>query len=394
MNQQIINIPQILQDKKFPMQKISNNTLQNPIFNEENNHSKEAESFLLTEFLDINNFSLSKEITKQMLKIFNPSKSEPEDILEEEESNKIFFLSNKKQNQSKEFSPTDDKSSENLSNQKNNNIISEKLFHIQESNHTKKHINGEKIQFISKKRKNSENNTNEYDDSTKKEISSINKNKDIKGKETNENEIKILKNERQSKYQYRLDYYKKSFKVNCFKYLTKFLNNLITQCNFPNEFKNRKIFKPNNESFTANAKEEDNYKFLYMSIKDIYCFLKEGKKNEGISLQLRNKKFIDDIIQYIEAKGKNISKEFDNLKKYLNMSMEEYIKIYYNTNEFKKFCKEEKIKYYEEEFIKEKKFPMLKDYGFLKLIKMYSFNKNFSNGLKSIHSIMNGINSV
>ena len=131
-----------------------------------------------------------------------------------------------------------------------------------------------------------------------------------------------------------------------------------------------------------------------MTIKEIYCILKDDKKSEGKSLQLRNKEFIDAIIKYIEDKGKNISKDLEKLKNYLNMTMEEYIKKYYDTNEFKKFCKEEKIKYYEEEFIKEKKFPMLKDYGFLKLIRIYSFNKNFSNGLKSIHSMMNGINSV
>ena len=76
------------------------------------------------------------------------------------------------------------------------------------------------------------------------------------------------------------------------------------------------------------------------------------------------------------------------------MNMEEYIKIYYESEEFKNFCKDEKIQFYEKEFIKEKKFPILKDYGFLKLIKMFESNKSFSDGLKSIHSSMNGINAV
>lgn len=366
---------------------------------EENDQSKYTQSFLLTEFLDIKNNFLSKQISNQMLKIFNPSKSETEDIFEEEEeSYKIFSLSNENQNQSKEISATDDNSSENLLNQKNNIVISEKLFQIKEQNKTKQ----EKIKFISQKRKNSDNNTEEFDNK-KKDVFSIKKqntndtNEITKKNNEEKNEITKLKNKKHQKYQYRLDYYKKAFKVNCFKHLTHFLNDLIAQCNLPDKFKNRKIFKPNNESFTANAKEEDNYKFLSMSIKDIYCYVKDDNKNEGISLQIRNKEFINDIMKYNEDKGnniKNISKEFENLIQYLNMTMEEYIKIYYNTNVFNKFCKEEKIKLYEEEFIKEKKFPMLKDYGFLKLIKMYSFNKNFSDGLKSIHSIMNGINSV
>ena len=398
MFKQTINNQQIFEDKNILMTKISYDPTHNPNFIEENISSKEVLSSSLTEFLDINNNSPSKEIIKQMLNIFNPTKSEAEDIFEEEEeNNKIFFLLNEKQIQTKEIFGTNDKSSENLLNQK-----SEKLFQIQLQNQSKNNLNREKIQFISKKRKNSEKNTEEFE-TTKKDISSITKIKKPITKETNDiiqkntedkNEITILKNQKHPKHQYRLDYYKKAFKVNCFKHLTKFLNDLIIQSNLPYEFKNKKIFKPNNESFTANPKEEDNFKFLFMAIKDIYCYVKDDKKNGGISLQLKNKKFIDEIMKYIEQKGENITKDFENLKKYLNMTMEEYIKIYYVTNEFKKFCKEEKIQYYEKEFIKEKKFPMLKDYGFLKLIKLFNFNKNFSNGLKSIHSIMNGINSV
>ena len=398
MLKQSINNEPFFHDKNFSMIKIDYNSVQNPIFIEDNNLLKE--SYLLTQFLDINNNNISKEIKNQMLKIFNPSKSEIEYIFEEEESNKIFFLSNENQNQLKEISATEDISSENLFNKKNNFFISDKLFQIQETNQTKNNLNRKTIQFISKKRKNPQKKIDECDVSTKKDISSIIK---IKNSKTNENtqnnmiekhEVKILKNEKHPKYQYRLDYYKKAFKVNCFKYLTQFLNDLIARCDLPNEFKNKKIFKPNNESFTANPKELDNYKFLFMSIKDIYCYVKDNKKGEGISLQKKNKEFIDNIMKYIENKEKNISKDIENLKKYLNMNMEEYIKIYYDTNEFKKFCKEEKIQNYEKEFIKEKKYPMLKEFGFLKLIKMFYFNKNFSNGLKSIHSIMNGINSV
>ena len=393
---------EIPQNIKVLMPKKGYNPPQSPNI-EENNQSKESQSFLLKEFLDIKENSLSKEITKEMLQIFNPSKTETEDIFEEEEErNQLFFLSNEKQAHANEIFATDDKSSEILLNQNNNIVISSKLFHIQEPNQTNQNLNTQKIQFISKKRKNPEKNVEEFE-KTKKDITSIIKIRNQKTQETNENTqnnkeeknvITILKNEKHAKFQYRLDYYKKAFKVNCFKYLTKFLNDLIAHCNLPNEFKNKKIFKPNNESFTANAKEEDNFKFLFMTIKEIYCFVKDDKKNDGISLQLRNKEFIYDIIKYIENKGINISEDLKKLKKYLNMTMEDYIKVYYDTNEFKKFCKEEKIKYYEEEFIKEKKFPMLKDHGFLKLIKIYSSNKNFSNGLKSIHQIMNGINSV
>ena len=253
--------------------------------------------------------------------------------------------------------------------------------------------NTKELSFISKKRKNSqkkkEKKEKKYIPKNEKQIKiSINANKE------KDDKTETLEKTQPPKYQYRLDYYKKAFKVNCFKHLTKFLNYLISKCNFPMKFKNKKIFKPNNESFTANAKEEDNYLFLFMSIKDIFCYIKDDKKTKGISLQKSNKIYIDMLLKYMEGKDKNYSKNFENLKKYLNMTMEDYMKIYYDTEEFQKFCDDEKIKFYEEEFIKEKKFPILQKYGFLKLIKMNQNYKNFSYGLKSIHPKMNGINSV
>ena len=89
----------------------------------------------------------------------------------------------------------------------------------------------------------------------------------------------------------------------------------------------------------------------------------------------KNKEFIKKILNYkpdIENENLKI------LKDYLEMRFEDFIIEYYQTDDFKKFSKNEKIQFYEKEFIKEKKFPMLKEYGYLKLLKINSF-KNFSN---------------
>ena len=51
-----------------------------------------------------------------------------------------------------------------------------------------------------------------------------------------------------------------------------------------------------------------------MTIKDIYCYVKDDKKNEGRSLQLKNKKFIDEIMKYIDQKGENITNFQDNMR--------------------------------------------------------------------------------
>ena len=77
------------------------------------------------------------------------------------------------------------------------------------------------------------------------------------------------------------------------------------------------------------------------------------------------------------------------------MTVEKSIELYYQSESFKVFSNEEKIKFFDNEFIKEKGFSMLEKNGFIKLIKLYQNNfENFSNGLSSIHPTMNEINSV
>ena len=375
---------------------ISNITSRDPLvdkYEQENYIFNEIQSLLLNEFISKNNNISEDNIIKYMLKIFSPHEANIEEISNSED-NIYCIQSNRKKNKTNELDTTnkslDSFSKINQNKNPKNIFISEVLTTpIKEDS-----LNSDlEKSFISKKRKNPDIIIQNNGEPNKHITNQTNKTKET----THITDAPISEKSKIVKYQYRLDYYKKAFKVNCFKHLTKFLNYLLSKCNLPDkEFKNKKIFKPNNEYFTSNAKEEDNYIFLYMKLKDIFCYIKDDNKSQGISLQKSNKQLIDMILNYFEQKGNNYSKDYENLKKYLNMSMEEYIKIYYDTDEFKKFCKEEKIQFYEKEFIKEKKFGMLEKYGFLRLIKMYqkNENKNFSYGLKSIHSKMNGINSV
>ena len=133
----------------------------------------------------------------------------------------------------------------------------------------------EKNEFISKKRKSPENNSDDSHDS-----------------HTNENS-KILDNEISPNYKYRLGYYKKVFKANLVQYLTDFLNiSIIPKCCLPKEFKGNKIYKPNNLHFTANSKDLDNFEFLNMSLGSIFCFVKEGSKYKGTHLQIKIKNLL------------------------------------------------------------------------------------------------------
>ena len=122
---------------------------------------------------------------------------------------------------------------------------------------------------------------------------------------------------------YRNDYFIKKLKVNCFSnFATDKLNSLLKSCNFPKTLNLTKIYMPNNKAFTSIA----NLK-------------------------------------------KNKAQAYDNLVEYLNKTVEEVIIDYYNSDEFEEFRANEEIIEYDGAFYKEKKFSLLQDYGFLRLIK-------------------------
>lgn len=217
-------------------------------------------------------------------------------------------------------------------NQKENNIIIE----IKEEpsiNATEKNLNSVQV-FISKKRKKSRKNAVETASS-----------------ETNENS-EITSNKKSSHYKYRLDYFKKAFKVNCINYLTKKLNDFFLGCHFPKKFKQKKFHKSNDISFTSNTKKGDNIIFLKMKIKELYCFLKNDSI-KGSKKQKKNENLIEMILNYIPP---NENREIENLKNALNITFKDYIHFYYNTQEFQSFCKKEKKLFIEKKFKKKRFF--------------------------------------
>ena len=179
--------------------------------------------------------------------------------------------------------------------------------------------------------------------------------KKIKFKTSNENEhVPPPSNE---KTEYRNDYFIKKFKKDCFSnYMTKKLNKYLKESQFP---KRTKIYKPNCTVFTSIANLNKNLVFLSMKIKEVFA-LNDAK--EG-NLQDKNSELFNKI--FTQKKLKNCEK----LKELLNLSVEDAIKEYYLSEEFKIFCAKDEIKKYDNEFFKEKKFSILKECGFLKLIK-------------------------
>ena len=119
---------------------------------------------------------------------------------------------------------------------------------------------------------------------------------------------------------------------------------------------------PNNKAFTSNSNLKKNKAFLPIPIKDIFSMQnKEGQHQEKNALNFSR-------IFKLRNKAGNLQ-AYDNLVEYLNKTMEEVIKDYYTSDEFKNFIANEEIIEYDKAFYKEKKFSILQDYGFLRLIK-------------------------
>ena len=162
---------------------------------------------------------------------------------------------------------------------------------------------------------------------------------------------------------YRNDYYIKKFKVECFSnYLTDKLNKLLKVCSFPKHLNLSKIYMPNNKAFTSIANLKINQTFLPKKIKDIFSLGNGKGKN-----QIKNASIFSKIFNS-EQYAKNFQ-AYEELINWLDMTMENSIKEYYNSEEFKNFERDEEIIKYDEAFKKEKKFSLLNDFGFLKLIK-------------------------
>lgn len=339
--------------------------------------SEEYQPFLLSHYENM----LSKYIYIESKKVFNPTDSNEEETSGEEDNNRYFINPNNLNKKQTKLNISCKSKSENQLNVKQNKKSKDLCLDLNQdlsNNTTIEKLKSNKIKFISKKRKNSESHNTFESSETKNDISlnikSQNQNQNIKLKKVNSS-IDLSKNKNNKKYKFRVDYLIKAFKVSCFQNLTKELNDLLTICNLPYDLKKCQIHKPNNKYFTSNAKIEDNLKFLETPVKDIYSNRINSEKHKANHLQIENEKFFEKLMKYIELNNNNISDNLKKINKYLNMTMEEYIDFYYETDSFKNFCKDDKIKFYEEEFINEKKFSFLeknketKINGFCKLIR-------------------------
>lgn len=181
---------------------------------------------------------------------------------------------------------------------------------------------------------------------------------------------------------YRQDYYVKQFKVQYSIWLRNFLNQklklLIEETK--NCRKHLKFYPLNSLKFTANPKYEDNKYFLSLKIKEILIV---GINSIKSSNQKKNKENIDIIENIIYKQNKNANHD---LLDFLNSSMEDSIKTFYKSEQFQKFKNNQQTQLNDSKFEQEKNFSLLKDNGFIYLIKNYKGNSkstiSFINNMK------------
>ena len=236
----------------------------------------------------------------------------------------------------------------------------------------------EKIYFLNKKKKDSSllGHKRNHNDSIleenppikqKDQVISVEINKDKKETKPSTGEPsnnKIKKNLFVSNQKiYRNDYLIKKFKVSCFSdYSKDELNHLLRECKFAKELKINKIYGPNNLAFTSIDNLKKNKEFLPLKISNIFSM-----QNGNGQYQIKNEENFNTILNSKNQAG-NIE-AYEELVNFLNSTVEEVINKYYASQEFENFKSKSEIIAADNAFFKEKKFSLLQNGGFIRLIK-------------------------
>ena len=186
-------------------------------------------------------------------------------------------------------------------------------------------------------------------------------------KEENKRNDLVLIPFQTKKPQKRIDYSLKYFKTHFSNFLKNYGNNLIKKSLLPKNLKKLQLSSPNHISFTGNPTDRDNYKFLFFTVEQIFCYFKN--ENCQVSRQKKNKIIIEQILQFIEANGGD--GKYDDVKSFFKMRLEDAYTLFYNQPEyFKKYAADSKTIDLDKEFQAEKGFSLLEPNGFIKVFKM------------------------
>ena len=161
------------------------------------------------------------------------------------------------------------------------------------------------------------------------------------------------------------------------------IQKLINNCQFCKKFGNTNLHMPNRDLYTGNTKEKDNKEFMNKTVEIVFKDYKNieeipGEK-DGFSRQRKNENLFNRIHDWYDTLKSKKEKEIKYLKKYqdvekliqnLEMTIDEILDRYYESEAFNNFKEDKKIKYYDTRFFKERNrnFSLLKKGGFRKLV--------------------------
>lgn len=156
---------------------------------------------------------------------------------------------------------------------------------------------------------------------------------------------------------FRVDEAKKHFKVALSEYMTEEINKLIKDSDLPKKWK---IHKPNHNSFTSNVKERDNYQFLSYDLKSVFTHGKTDENRQGCN---------DEIFSKI-SNYKKCPEKIKIIENFLSLRYKDIIKLFYQSDNFKKFKENELTIFFSDGIKKEKNISLLEEDGLIKLFEM------------------------
>ena len=165
-------------------------------------------------------------------------------------------------------------------------------------------------------------------------------------------------------FDWRFDYAKKYWKAKISQDLTECINQSIKNSDLPKNLK-KTISKPDSLLFTSNVNESDNCYFLEQDLKTILTF---GKgETRKISNNYDN---ISKIYKFFKKIGyNNLSDKMLEIKNLFEMKYEEFIKKFYESDEFENFKNEENTIFYDEGTKEKEGFAISENYGLIRILR-------------------------
>lgn len=171
------------------------------------------------------------------------------------------------------------------------------------------------------------------------------------------------------KIEARIDYSIKNFKVFLMQFLKDYGNNLIKDCNFTDELKNKKLFSASYKYFTGVSSEQFNKRALKFTMEEIFTYPSTNVKKNDNRLQMQNKEIIGKIKEYIRENYEDedtIPEEMEKVEGFFKMQLQEAIHLFYDSKQFNKYASSQKTIFLNEQFKKFKGFSLSEKNGFIR----------------------------